>query len=177
MKTTFFIYFNNRIKIIPKYSAASDISKMVSELIIGEKLWSWEQIFGFFRLTQRHFDMSCGNRFRFVGNEFIWIILCTVLHYWIMHSKSQTDLKSDKNCGHRGHCTVFFGSGGTLFEIKRSFSWRCRAWFLCDNFNFRWSSWAQYLRSQRRVLRSRPSRRRKSQSKSAWVEPTMNSQS
>ena len=114
------IFHYEQIKFVPKYSCTADISKKVTGLIIGEKLWSWEQIFGFFRLTKRHFDMSCGNRFRFVGNEFIWIILSTILHYWIMHSKSQTDLKSDKNCGHRGHCTVFFGSGGMMAFSKLS---------------------------------------------------------
>ena len=40
MKFTFFIFLNKRIEIIPKYSGTADISKTVSGLLIGEKLWS-----------------------------------------------------------------------------------------------------------------------------------------
>ena len=39
----------------------ADISKTLSGLI-GEKLWLWERIFGFYIRTKRHFDI-CGNRF------------------------------------------------------------------------------------------------------------------
>ena len=55
-KSLFFIFFNMRIKIIPKYSRAADISKTVSELNIREKqLWSWERIFSFLSRTQHPF--------------------------------------------------------------------------------------------------------------------------
>ena len=33
-----------------------------------------------------------------------------------MYPKIQTDLKSDKNCGHWGHCTVFFGASGIPYQ-------------------------------------------------------------
>ena len=46
-KTTFCIFLNSRIKIIPTYSGAAGIPKTLSGLIIGEKMWSSEQIFGF----------------------------------------------------------------------------------------------------------------------------------
>ena len=88
-----------QMKVVPKYSGTADISKKVTGLIIGEKQWLWEQTFGFLASRIVRSDMSCGNRCRFVGNNFRQIIFCTLLHYWVMYPKCQTDLKSDENCG------------------------------------------------------------------------------
>ena len=57
-KPLFFIFLNKRIKIVPKYSVTADISKTISGFLIGEKLWSWELIFGFFSLLKRTFRLA-----------------------------------------------------------------------------------------------------------------------
>ena len=49
----FLIFFKKVIKMVPKYSETSEISKTVSGLLIGEKLWSWEAM-----MSLGHFDQN-----------------------------------------------------------------------------------------------------------------------
>ena len=106
-KSLFFIFLNKRIQIVPKYSGTVDISK-TSGFLIGGNLWSWEQQIGFLVSRATRSDMSCGNRSKFVERKFCRIICGTILYYWVIYPKCPTDLKSDRNRGPSGHCTVFF---------------------------------------------------------------------
>ena len=73
-KPLIFIFLNKRVKIVPKYSGTADISKTVSGLLIEEKLWSWEQKFGFLAARAARSDMPRGNRHNIIGNELSQII-------------------------------------------------------------------------------------------------------
>ena len=98
-KPRFFIFLNMRIKIGPQYSRTAEISKKVTVLIIGEKLWLWEQKFGFLASRIARSGKFYGNRSRIVKNNLRRIIFGKIPHYSPMYPKCQTNLKSDKNCG------------------------------------------------------------------------------